>query len=722
MAGESADKIISHHESHLKKYLDIEELPKHQVTSKEYQEFRKSFMHNSEGVFEQFCNLSAGIIKISIPEQRRNGLEEDLRIAHLDATPEGVLACSLIFPVLFMLLGSFLSIFVLGSFYVSLYFIFGGISAIFIIQKMPSYYANDWRMRSSNQMVLCIFYVVTYMRHTSNLERAVYFASQHLTPPLALDLKKILWDVENGTYKSIKDSLEMYLNTWRRWNKEFVESFHLIESSLYEPSEEQRQQVLNKSLDRILEETSEKMTHYAQELKSPITTLHMLGIIMPILGLVILPLIVSFSSDVSWWQISLLYNIALPLIVYFMGKNILSKRPTGYGDTDISEFNPELKKYGDNILKIGVKEMQVSPKVVSFFIFIILFVIAVSPLLAHRFFPDFDISFGSYSLIGYQNVTIKSGDLTYETLSGPFGLGATLLSMFFPLSIGLSLGWYYRTRSRKLISIRDSTKNLENEFSDTLFQLSNRLADGLPAEIAFEKVSQVAKDTPTGDFFKVVTINIRKLGLNVEQAIFNPKNGAIIFYPSNLIHSSMKVLVQSLKKGPLIASQALQSVSTYIKEIHRVNERLKDLMTEIISDMKSQISFLTPCIAGIVMGITAMMNFIISELTKNLKCFGAESGVGIYDSISSLGLSSGLPTYYFQFVVGVYVVQIIYILTVLSNGIENGADKLSEKHSLGKNLLRSTIIYSLFASVVMIIFTLIAGYVIGRAGASVIGC
>ena len=29
-----------------------------------------------------------------------------------------------------------------------------------------------------------------------------------------------------------------------------------------------------------------------------------------------------------------------------------------------------------------------------------------------------------------------------------------------------------------------------------------------------------------------------------------------------------------------------------------------------------------------------------------------------------------IPTYYFQIVVGIYVVQIIYILTVLSNGIE----------------------------------------------------
>ena len=49
----------------------------------------------------------------------------------------------------------------------------------------------------------------------------------------------------------------------------------------------------------MLEETYEKMLHYAQNLKSPITMLHMLGIILPILGLVILPLVVSFMEAVK---------------------------------------------------------------------------------------------------------------------------------------------------------------------------------------------------------------------------------------------------------------------------------------------------------------------------------------------------------------------------------------------------------------------------------------
>ena len=115
---------------------------------------------------------------------------------------------------------------------------------------------------------------------------------------------------------------------------EFVEAMHLIEASLYEGSEDRRVDLLEKSLELILEETYEKMLHYAQNLKSPITMLHMLGIILPILGLVILPLVVSFVEVIQWYHLAALYNIVLPVVVYYMGKNILSKRPTGYGQGD----------------------------------------------------------------------------------------------------------------------------------------------------------------------------------------------------------------------------------------------------------------------------------------------------------------------------------------------------------------------------------------------------
>jgi hypothetical protein len=58
--------------------------------------------------------------------------------------------------------------------------------------------------------------------------------------------------------------------------------------------------------------------------------------------------------------------------------------------------------------------------------------------------------------------------------------------------------------------------------------------------------------------------------------------------------------------------------------------------------------------------------------------------------------------------VGLYVVQITYILTILANGIENGSDKLNERYLLGQNMVRATILYTIVSATIMLIFNLIA--------------
>ena len=149
-------------------------------------------------------------------------------------------------------------------------------------------------------------------------------------------------------------------------------------------------------------------------------------------------------------------------------------------------------------------------------------------------------------------------------------------------------------------------------------------------------------------------------------------------------------------------------MSRYIKEIHRVEERLKDLMADIISSMKAQVKFLTPAIAGIVIGITSMISTILTKLSAQLTTFASqgEQAGGWSDMLEIFGI--GIPTFHFQIIVGIYIVQIAYILTVLASGIENGADKLGEKYSLGKNLINSSRLFCFIAGAVILLFNLFA--------------
>jgi hypothetical protein len=696
------------------------------VQSQEYHQFKKQYQEKHLSIYEQACAFAEKTFKMPVDEKSKPKLIEAIETCHLNVTPEGTASFALMVPIILFLVMTLFSFVVFGILMqtidpIPFFAIIGMIMGVMFYspaKNLPFILAGMWRMKASNQMVICVFYTVTYMRHTSNLENAVKFASDHIEYPLSLDLKKVIWDAETEKFESVRESLEGYLKKWKEYAPEFVESMHMIESSLLEGEEARRLDALDKALSNILEETYEKMLHYAHNLNAPLTTLNMLGVVMPILGLVILPLMVSLM-ETEWYYLSVIYNVLLFAAVFYLGTKILTSRPTGYGDSDISENNPAMKKFHGFNLDLGITKIQITPLQAGVSVGVFFLIVALLPILLYQINPYFDrdmtATIYSYSpdlqnifrgeeisLLGYKQ------NQDGNKIIGPFGLFASILSFGFPLAAGLGFGTYFRLKSSNVIKIREQSKKLENEFAGALFQLSNRLGDGLPTEIAFQRVSETLEGSVSGNFFRTASANIQKMGMSVEEAIFDKEHGALMSFPSNLIQSTMKVLVEAAKKGPKIASEAMNNVSAYIKEMHKVDERLKDLLGETIASMKSQVKMLSPTISAIVVGVTSMIITILGKLGKQTKemAAGTAGGAGNAGMISLFG--DGIPTYFFQIVVGIYVVQVVFILTKIANGIENGTDKLSERYNLGQNMVKSTLIYVGLACTVVTAFTLLA--------------
>ena len=686
--------------------------------SSEYKSFLSDTQTSKKSFYEHLCSFAEKYVGIEPDKNTAAKIEESASFANLQITPKGVYSFGLVAPLLFIFVFGMLSFLFFDSpFFLFILILLGGLGAIIPLFNLPNFLADKFRLKASGQMVLSVFYLVTYMRHTSNLERAIEFAAAYLSKPLSTEFRKVLWDVESGKFDTIEDSLEGMLRKWQTHNPEFVDAIHLVESSLLEGSNKRRLDLLDKALDVILDETYEKMLHFAHNLQSPITTLHMLGIILPILGLVILPLALSFLDEIKWYHISVLYNVFLPVIVLIMGLRILSRRPSGYGETPLSEDNAEIKKALNSTIVIFGFDTKIPPNIFLIVGIILSVIIGFSPILMfHAGVQDFgygqELEFEScgrqFCFLGYREVESSTLFGGIEEV-GPYGIGATLMSLLLILGIGLTLSIYYTSKSFKLKQIFDKSKKLENEFSSALFQLGNKLGDNIPAEIASIKVANSLSNTASGDFFKIVSVNIQKLGMSVQDAIFNPKIGAIIYYPSQLIESSMKVLIQAVKKGPLIASNALINISRYVKEMHKVEERLQDLMAEVISSMKSQISFLTPIIAAIVVGITSMISTIIGNLNASLGTLSdsVPTDTGGQLAMVSEFFKATMPTFYFQLIVGFYVLQITFILTILINAIKNGSDKVEEQVLLGDNLFKSTALYVFSSGIVVVVFNIV---------------
>jgi len=720
------EDIIRKYQKKLKNNISMEDAEGYSPSafSREYQIFRKDSLSSGRNLYENACNNLEDVLRIRVKDKDYDSLKKSIDTIHLDITPEGAASFASFISLFTIFIGLILSslIWVITKEFsftiltVFLTFFLVGALLLKPLTGIPNYLANRWRLRAGNQMVLCILYVVMYMRHTSNLEHALKFAADHVGNPLSLDLRKIFWDVETGKYSTIKESLDAYLVQWRDYNLEFVEAFHLIEGSLLEGSEDRRISILEKSLEVILDGMYERMLHYAHELQNPITILNMLGVVLPVLGLVILPLIGSLvqgSGFIKAFILFLLYNIFLPVFLYLFGTTVLAKRPTGYSEADVLKKNPRLSKYAYVVIPIGNREVLLHPFWVGFFVFLVVGFIGLIPLFMM-------LSGNDFSLLGINVVNMTSAEGKScnfgENCFGPFGPGSVLMGLFFPLGLALGIGTYYRLRSKNLITLRNNIKDLEKEFSGGLFQLGNRVGDGVPVEVAFNDVAQNMEGTPTGDFFRTVNYNIQRLGMSVKSALFG-SNGAIRKFPSNLIETSMKVLLESSRKGTAIVAKSLISISTYVNRIHQVNERLKDLLSDTLSSMKSQISFLSPIISGIVVGISTMIVTIIVQLIVLLG--GSNSGEidsaipANLDALAGIfSISNIIPSYYMQLIIGLYLVEIVIILTLLSTRIEHGLDSLQEQYSMSSNLFSSSILYFILAVIVTVVFTLLVSSIV----------
>ncbi len=713
MERDRVEDILKKYGSKLEKEIEIKEESSY---SREYSKFKQE-LAPSLSSFERMCRNFSSVIKIAPNQKDSEKIQKNLDIAHLDLVPSDVTSFSLsvfllsLFFTMMISAGTYL-ITNIFPFLIFFLLVFVSIFLYYYVFSMPQRMAQSWRLKASSQMVPAILYLVVYMRHTSNLELAVEFASQHLQPPLSLDFKKVFWNVESGKYSTIKEALDSYLETWRDYSIEFIEAFHLIEGSLYEPNETRRVEILEKSLTVILDGIYEKMLKYTHDVQSPLTNIYMLGIVLPTLAIALLPLASTLVGEsIKWYHVMILFNMIIPFFVFYMTGNVLAQRPGGYGEEELVEQNPNYKYYKSN-----------APYYKAAMIALPFILIGLIPLIWH--FTPIPEMLGmqkDYSL-EQLGISFFAGDSLFDFKgnSGPFSTFALLLSMFIPLGISLFFAISYRQKTEILIKTRDNTKKIEESFASSIFQLGNRLGDGIPAEIAFGRVAESSRGTPSAEFFSMVNSNIQRFGMSVNEAIFNRNRGAIIYFPSSLIRTSMKILTESVKKGLSVASRALMSISQYTKNIHKINERLKDLLAEVVSSMKSNISFLAPVLSGIVIGLSAMITVILNRLSMmitQIQSGGEEATIGGIGSVGAITelfqIEKMVPPYFLQIIVGVYLVEIAYILTITLVSIESGMDNLREKSEIAKNLKSSMTMYLIIAVFSVIILSLLATVAIG---------
>ena len=717
------DLFLQKFEEKLRKQLDSKTLNSlsnsmnfdDDMSSIDYDKFRLETLPSSMGFYEKLCNFCEKIMPINPDKKTKEEIEKHLYAAHLNCSATGVQSTAIFFPLLIIILGLFFLLFVSSTIGFGLIMI--GLGMYFAMLKVPAMLEKRLKAKANDQIIIAIFYIVAFMRFNSNFELAINFAANYLNPPLSLDFKRILWQLENSEFPNIKQAMDKYLEGWRDKNLEFLESIYLIESSLYESDNIRRISLLDKSLDIILQGNYEKMLHFAQELRGKVTTFNMMGVVLPILGLIILPLAASFGDPKSTWEfVLLLYNLIIPVLVGYFGFILTFNRPSTVNSIKTPKNIKGLEQMQKYPLKISSKKtIYVSPKVPALIFFVSFLILGFSPILIHNFGLDDTVNQITTSIFGENSVF--SNFLEYREINkdprnvydfGPYGPFPGILSLFIPLSIAYGAGIFLKSKYKALIHLRDATKKLELQFPSAMFQLGNRINEGMAAELAFGAVADTMKGTEAGNFFSQIDALIKFDGLSVEKAIFDNEKGAIHKYPSDLIQSSMKILIHATEKGPDITAKTLIDLSRYLSEIHMGSERMKDLLAESLSSMKGQASFLGPIISAVVVSIVSLVTMIMGVLSKaTSKIDTGDSG----ESFSSF-MGESIPTFLFQSVVGIYIVILIAILVYVVVNLESGEDPILTKYEIGTKMIGGMKKYAIIVAIGILGFTYIGAQVL----------
>ena len=600
-----------------------------------------------------------------------------------------------------------------GNAMVPTVFIFGGPVVLFILgidsfKNYPHKKLNLEKIYALTFVPEILGYMIMSMKLVPNLEKAIEFASSHGHGKIADDLKTLLWEVKVGIKTSVAEAIDELAYKWGDVSQEFKKSLMKIRSSVIEISESKRYQILDQTMEDTLTSIKGKLEEYARGLSQPAMVMFYLGILLPLLLIIILPVGSAFSDSnlARPIYLILIYNLIIPIGCLIFARKVIRERPITYIPPVIPDNHPDLP--AKNTMVFGSFKINIY----------VLLIIVGTILVAGSIFTQATFGKTRYNVLlseGYiqQGEDISQADflctteeLVYKATEPKFQCASerdfwqrpennttpffiiygSLLTISFLVSIYLYGKNIYKRR------VQVNSQKMEDEFKDALYVIASRLGENKPIEEALNHTKNFLPNSLIAqNIFARTLDNIRIMGLNLKASLFDPNYGALKNNPSRLINSAMLLVVDSVQLGVSVAAKTLMSYSMQLRNTDEVSKMLTSLIADITGTLNSMAKFIAPIVLGIT---TALQKIVMSTLNsisssnvmqdmeKMVQDIGESAtaaGLGSVNIGSVSGLGSSIdPTKIAQFasattfliIVAIYVIQIVIIIVYFTTMIE----------------------------------------------------
>jgi len=510
-----------------------------------------------------------------------------------------------------------------------------------LLSSYPKTYARYVKIHSLGDIPEVLSYLVMYLKLVPNLENSVKFAASESSTSLARDLRKMLWDMEIRVYHGIDDALTSFANYWGAWSDHFKRALHLIRSSVHESEEAQRVITLNRALDVGLDGTRELMNQFASKLHQP--------------------------------QVFFVYDIILPLIILFYTRKILLSRPATFNPPMIPSDHPDL-------VKIDKHRRLVISLIVGFLI-----------ALPGVFFMAVPIVMPTSSSNAFLHFIVDPGGL----------------NSYFPVTLFLIWGvaaavtLYSVSVYRPYKKIRDAIKQVEKEFSDALYILGKRIAEEKSPEESFMYTANTMRGAKISEVFSQTGYNLTAMHTNIRDALFSPEYGSLKYVYSDRIKAIMRLFVEGVQKSQKAVSISIIRVADHLKELQEVENKIKDTLYSLTSTLRSTAAVFAPLIAGVTLAITKLISNVLHSMSGKIPTEAIAGGSStVFSGITETFTLENVRPEYFTLVVGIYIIELVFLLTRFTNGIDEGDDKAEYMYSLGRVMP---------TAIIVLTFTIIIG-------------
>ncbi|MFA4946502.1 MAG: hypothetical protein WC607_03125, partial [Candidatus Micrarchaeia archaeon] len=419
------------------------------------------------------------------------------------------------------------------------------------------------------------------------------------------------------------------------------------------------------------------------------------------------------------------YNIIIPIVVYLFGSMIVAGKPPTYTPPKIDADYPGLPPAG----RVQFAGMSVPYKFVA--------VALVLGLVFAGYYADQGLAQGALNAIlvplngavqsvnedfdlfnGEKGITIlgtlgqvppylspgseeyareiaKIAHLSFFDKYGLFIGQFTIFGVLLGISLAVSVWLLSKYGPRK--KAQDEIRAMETEFKDAMYVLASRLGEGKPIEDALKNATEfLPKSKVANRVFKRVLQNITTMGMTLDAAVFDKTFGALKDLPSRTIQSGMQFLVGSIDLGVGVAAKSLINLSMQLRNSQKIDESLKRLLQDVTQMLSTMATFVAPIVLAVV---SAMQRLIVNSLSTTSSSEVATEAAGTTGFqlsgmfTDSKALESSADPGTFIAIMGVYVMEVVILLTYFNSQIEETNNELHTYTSIAKALPLAVFLY-----------------------------